>query len=240
MSFCGSSLQDALTFSGQLRAGRRVWTAAAAVFVLFLLSGPVAAREPPGKGDIAEVYRNKAAALCNFIYFVEWPQARAVAAPGKGSYVVAIIGEDPECDRLERDRGSLAEHMSVRIKRFGRYKEGLDIEACHTLFVCRSEGEHVESILERLKGKPVLTVADWPGFLRAGGMIELVKMEDTIQWKINQAPVKASGLHLSMQLMRNATAVVCIPEADCTREPGDRSKDADAAEGDAKGKAPGP
>lgn len=153
-------------------------------------------------------YELKAVYLYNFLHFVYWP----AAAGGSGSAPVGIgvVGESPFGSALaelqEQVRASGRGELVVR--EYGPYRPGLELQANSLLFVCASEQEHLPAILARLAGSPVLTVADLPGFLAAGGMIALVTGENgKVGWRINRSAVQRAGLTVSAKLLQMALPV---------------------------------
>jgi len=58
--------------------------------------------------------------------------------------------------------------------------------------------------MAEVKGKPVLTVADMDGFLRAGGVINFVLEGSKVRFLIDQEAAGRSGLQISSKLMRLA------------------------------------
>ena len=102
--------------------------------------------------------------------------------------VIGILGKDPFGNAFEPLQNRLVRDRRVVIRRF----DGLDafadaeghlpsrhprferIQNCHVLFLCRSETEHLAALLRPLRKHSVLTVADAPGFLEAGGIVNVV------------------------------------------------------------------
>jgi hypothetical protein len=83
-----------------------------------------------------------------------------------------------------------------------RSSELRDLLDCQVLFICRSEEKNLPRILERLRGKPVLTISELPGFNNAGGMIEFKKKTDTVRFGINAAAARDAGLKISSKLLK--------------------------------------
>ncbi len=204
--------------------------------VLLVLCGIVNSGETGGHmqtagGRQATEYEIKAVYLYNFLLFVEWPEPDDDEKEDSGStgnidsdrpVIIGIVGKDPFGKSFREVEGKPAKagKRRLEIKRFGRYRKNTDLSGCDLLFVCQSERKYFPEILRPLKGKPVLTVGDWGGFLEAGGMINLVKAKNRIRWEINRTPVKKTQLKMSAQLLRNATRVVEIPKIEENRPAG--------------------
>ena len=129
-----------------------------AIFLIFGLglmlfsSGLNAARGEP----VSHEYPLKAVFLFNFAQFTAWP-TNAFDAPD-APLVIGILGNDPFgalLDDVVRD-----EIVNGRKFVVERYQHVKDIKACHILFICQSETQHMDKIVTALKGKSILTVSD--------------------------------------------------------------------------------
>jgi hypothetical protein len=70
------------------------------------------------------------------------------------------------------------------------------------LFICRSEEKNIRRILDQLRGKPILTISEIPGFIEQGGIIEFKKRTDTVRFGINPAAARDAGLKISSKLLK--------------------------------------
>lgn len=156
----------------------------------------------------AQEYELKAVYLYNFTQFVQWPESKRPSADG--AMVIGIVGESPFGDALKKLQENVRKNgmKSIRIVNYGQYREGIDIDACHLLFVSASEKKNFKKIIADLKDAPVLTVADTGSFLSAGGMIDLVQSKGKIRWMINRIAANRAGLRLSAQLLSIAIKVM--------------------------------
>jgi hypothetical protein len=100
------------------------------------------------------------------------------------------------------------EKRILRIRAIPANAEAAELAKCDVLFIAASEKAGAGRILAKLGTQPVITVADFDGFLEAGGMFNLILVENRVRWEINQAPIKASGLVCSSQLYRLAVRVM--------------------------------
>ncbi len=171
----------------------------------------------------ATEYDIKAAYLYNFVLFVQWPESNippSTAADDK-TFTIGIIGKDPFGNSFKDVEGKLLRYKKKKlvIKRYGPYRKTLGLGKCQVIFISSSEKQNLRTILARLKGKPVLTIAETPNFLKAGGMIRFVEKQKKIRWEINQTPVKKADLKFNSQLLRNAVRVVQIPKLPQRKNP---------------------
>jgi hypothetical protein len=148
-------------------------------------------------------YDLKAVFLFNFAQFVEWP---AEAFPDAGApLVIGVLGSDPFGAALDQTvRGEMANGHPFLIKRYADINE---VSGCHILFISRSETAHLGQIVDRLRGRNILTVSDADDFAERGGMILFVTENNRIRLKINVAAAKAAKLSLSSKLLRPAEIV---------------------------------
>jgi hypothetical protein len=158
-------------------------------------SGPVCAA--PTTAQVEAVF------LFNFSQFVEWP-SQAFADPGS-PIVICVLGSDPFGATLDEVvRGEVVKGRPLAVRRFKHIEELTD---CQILFVSRSERERLQPILEKLKGRNILTVSDFEEFAGEGGVICFVLVDNKIRLRVNLGAAKAAGLTLSSKLLRPAQLV---------------------------------
>ena len=152
--------------------------------------------------DAAREYQIKATFLFNFTQFVEWP-AESFSSP-QSPAVIGILGKDPFGQYLEQaiTGESLNKHPLI-IKRFNSVEE---INNCHILFIGPGKNK-TEDVLQKLKGKSILTVSDAGSFTKLGGMIRLYTKNDKINIQINLEAAKAENLAISSKLLKLAEIV---------------------------------
>lgn len=148
-------------------------------------------------------YQVKAVFLFNFTQFVEWPQH--AFAEVRSPVVVGVLGNDPFSTYLDKIvKGEQMNGHPLVIKRYRRVEE---IESCHILFISQSEQYRLRRVLNKLQGRPILTVGDMAGFAEAGGMIQFYTNENKIRFQINLESVRSSALNISSKLLRLAEIV---------------------------------
>ncbi len=169
------------------------------------------ARATPAPKQPAE-YEIKAAFLYRFLFFIKWP-GDTDGDDNSAPVVIGIVGRDPFDNAFAEieDLPKGPANRVVEIRRLGPYQPTLDLEACDLLFVSRSARGDVPAIAKRLSGRPVLLVADHPGFIEAGGMINLVLQDRLVRWEINRTAITYAGLRPQAQLLRNAVRIVDKP-----------------------------
>jgi len=153
----------------------------------------------PAPAQVPREYDMKAVFLYNFVTFTDWPP-EAFSAPDS-PYVIGVIGADPFGNALdEMVNGEQIKGRLLVVRRFVRVE---DAARCHILFISASEARRLKDILERVRGRPVLTVGDLPGFAQAGGGIAFTPTAQ-IGLVINPAALHQARLAISAKLLRLA------------------------------------
>ncbi len=152
----------------------------------------------PAWSDAMPEYRIKAAFLYNFATFTEWPVEVGERLN------LCIYGSDPFGVYLNELQGKQVggSHLSIRRER------NLDrLEDCQVVFIARSANDDLLPIVNRLRGKPVLTVADSPDAARQGVALNMDTRQNKVTFEANLGAARGNGLTLSSKLLRLATKV---------------------------------
>ena len=144
--------------------------------------------------EASREYTIKAAYVYRIAQFVEWPENGSAATP----LGVCILGKDPFGSAID-----YIEQKSARGRGFSlnRLASSESLGGCHMLFISASESERLESILDDLEGRSVLTVSDAAEFARCGGMVGLVNRQGKVGLEINRGAAEAAGLQISAKLL---------------------------------------
>lgn len=148
-------------------------------------------------------YQIKAAFLFNFTQFVEWPAGSFPTIQSRA--VIGILGANPFGNYLEETIAgeSINKHPLV-IQHFNSVD---DITNCQVLFINIQDKDQLQTIIEKLKGKNILTISDANGFSKLGGMIRLYTKNDKINIQVNLEAAKAEDLIISSKLLKLAEIV---------------------------------
>jgi hypothetical protein len=152
----------------------------------------------PAWADNSDEYRLKLAFLYNFVSFTEWP------ATVGNTLNVCVYGQDSFGDDLDKLQGRSVAGHTLTVRRT------ISLEAlanCQVVFIARPAINNLPRVLDSLRGKPVLTVADSPGANRQGVMLNMGMAQNRIQFEANLAGARDNGLVLSSKLLRLATEV---------------------------------
>jgi len=151
------------------------------------------------RADESAEYTLKAAFLYNFAIFASWPNQTA------DSFNLCIYGKDP----FSQDLDSLMRKKSVNERKIiiHRMSSPDHLNQCQLVFISRAAIGDLADVIDGLKDKPVLTVADSPGVSQQGVVLNMNVKDDKITFEANLTMARKAGLSLSSQLLRLATKI---------------------------------
>jgi hypothetical protein len=163
-----------------------------------LLLGALAAAIPGQAADPTE-YQLKAAFIYNFALFTEWP------AEVGGTLKLCVHGRDPFGPELDQLEGQAVHLRRISIERRPRPEM---LKTCQIVFIPRSAAGELPATIERLRGAPVLTVAESAGATAQGAMLNMTVTGGKVTFAANVKSAQQSRLGLSSKLLKLATEVV--------------------------------
>jgi len=142
----------------------------------------------------------KAAMLCNFVQFVEWPSD---AYPSSDApLTIAVLNPNPfgeVLDQLAHGK-SVAGHPIVV-----RHVDSVDdIQGCQAVFVPASRNNDLDAIMHRIEGKPVLSIGETDSFPWAGGILRFYTEDNKLRFEVNAEAASHARLTISSKLMKLA------------------------------------
>jgi len=178
-----------------------------AILVAALAAAFLVSAAPVAQGQAAREHEVKAAFLYNFTKFVEWP---ADAFPdGRAPIIIAVLGPDPFGRTLDDIvAGKQVNGRPLVIKRLAGSRE---LERCHVLFVSPQKATEFTRLLPSIAGQPTLTVGETDRFAEMGGMIQFVKRQRKVRFRINPMAASQAGLKISSRLLNLAEVVGPLP-----------------------------
>jgi len=171
--------------------------AALVLSVIALLIVPENSAQPLSSPTDSQV---EAAYLYKFGAFVTWPNP----APDD-QFAICVLGRDPFEHTL--DATIAGEAIGGKKLIATRISSPQEASQCRILFISSSEESRLKPVLVALNKIPVLTVSDIPDFADRGGMIQFVLDNGRVRFQVNLASAEQSGLVLSSQLLKVASAV---------------------------------
>lgn len=188
--------------AGRGRRLRRFWLGAGLVAVAALGAGPEAASGEAARPAVHDEYAVKAAIMYNIVKFTRWPEA---AYPGPSAPLrLCVFGGDPFGRTLDKLAGRRAAGRPIVVDRPGGVEQA---GRCHVLFIAGIEPDAMGRLLNHLSERPVLTIADLPGFDQASGIISLRTVSDRVRFRINLGAADKAGLTFSSKLLALADAL---------------------------------
>lgn len=175
----------------------RTWTAALIAFCIALSPRVLAAAEPE-----SVEYAVKAAYLCKFGSYVEWPST-AFASPSS-PINLCVVGADPFGAAL--DAAARGQGIGVRAISILRFKTLTQNSGCHILYIHGSETQRPGPVIAGLRNSGVLTVTDAQGPADAG-IINFVIKDNRVRFDIDEEAAAQNGLAISSRLLSLALNV---------------------------------
>ncbi len=142
-------------------------------------------------------YEVKAAYIFNFAKFIDWPQGSGTSAD---TISLAIYGDDPFGIILEKTM--VGRQVKGKYWKIIRIKQITGNENFNIVFISGRGPYEALKIVEKLHGKPILTIGDEiEGFCEFGGMVNFTPQFSSQQFEINNEVAKAAKLIISPKLL---------------------------------------
>jgi len=208
------------------RSDPRRWLGLWLAWGVVLVAGPGLPLHADEASD--REYKVKVAFVYNFLKFIAGGRfgpaeetAGAPADPNK-TLVVGVLGKVPSQESFADLQGKLVKDKRIAIRYFksladcedaekkipAQHPQSKDMGRCHVLFVCPSEKSFLPRLLPPLQRDGVLLVGDTPGFLEAGGVINLLIEEKKVRFEVNLAAAAREKLQIRSSLLRLAVRTV--------------------------------
>ena len=155
---------------------------------------------PPKLAHAAQLteYQLKAAFIYNFAVFTEWPAD--VGTPLN----LCILGPDPFGDEINDLQGKAIGNRTLAVL---RKTTSQPISGCHIVFITAQAYRNLPRVLDEIRDRPILTVADSEGAAKRGVALNMAVAQNRVTFEASQAAARASRLTLSSKLLRLATEV---------------------------------
>jgi hypothetical protein len=181
-----------------IRARRAAWLALIAACLA--AAGPRARAQRPGGVSESAV---KAAFVCKFAAYVEWPPL-AFAQPGS-PIVIGVLASAPMADEVAHAAsGQAIEGRPLAVRRLA---PGESLAGLHVLYVARTHAARLPELLAAARTRPILTVTESDGG-EAMGMINFVVVDNKVRFDITPHLAEASELRVSARMLGVARRVV--------------------------------
>lgn len=145
----------------------------------------------------------KALFLYNFANFVEWP--KSAFKNNQSPINMCLLGDVPFSGFLKAVNGTLIGNRSLQVSK----SESPDLlpDHCHMLFVGNDLKSDINSYIKRGRYLYVLSIGEQDGFIENGGMVNIFRASDRVQFDIDLNRVSAQGLHINSDLLSLARKI---------------------------------
>ena len=151
-----------------------------------------------------KVYKIKAAYMYNFLKSVTWPDAKFAGA--EAPIQITILGKDPFGSLLDKTlEGKTIGGHPIKITRVAEL--GAQVTDAHLLFVCESAKSDAASVLAAVANSNVLTVGDFAGFAKDGGILNFAEVDGKLRFEYSEQAATGGGLSVSSKLAAAAILV---------------------------------
>ena len=170
---------------------------------ILLLSLSVIAGSTYAEDDAFAEYQIKALFLYNFANFVEWPK-EAFSGP-REDISMCLYGNVPFGGFLDTVAGTLIGDRKLVIR---RTQEISDIkEGCHILFVGEDQKVRLPTFWNEIKYIYVLSIGEEEEFTDRGGIVNIMRTTDQVQFEINISNALENGLFIGSDILSLAREI---------------------------------
>lgn len=148
-------------------------------------------------------YQIKALFLYNFANFVEWPKD-AFSSPEE-SIRMCLFGDVPFGGFLDAVDGTLIGDRELTIARTDTIEEIR--KGCHILFVGEDKKVQLPTFWNEFKYVYVLSIGEEQGFTERGGIVNIMRTTDQVQFEINLSNALDKGLFISSDVLSLAREI---------------------------------
>lgn len=166
-----------------------------AIVALILFSSSLALGD-----DAPQVYRVKANYLINLPLFAELPSRGQSCS----AFTICLIGDTPLDTLLDTMKGKQIKKRPLVIRAVTDISE---MECCQVLFIASTERYRLQPLLAEAARRGILTISDMRDFVRQGGMIGLVTVNNRITYELNQSAAHRASISFDTQLLKLANDV---------------------------------
>jgi hypothetical protein len=154
----------------------------------------------PSNASEAEI---KAAFLCKFGNYIEWPPATAPA--DAGTFGIAIAGSEAEADVLQRvAAGTRVNGHPIRVHRLAAGEAPQDERI---IYVTQAQAARAPELAAAATERGMLLVTDAGGTGQPGGMVTFVIEDNKVRFDVDVAEAATARLKVSGRLLSVARRV---------------------------------
>jgi len=164
------------------------------LFLIVIQSGLVQAEDVPLE------YRIKSNYLLNIPLFVEFQSLEQNIS----SFTICVVGDTPIASILSESKGKQIKKRPVVISRIHDISQ---LGKCQVVFIASSEQYRLQKLLTAANRLGILTISDMRGFVKQGGMINLLIVNGRVTFDLNQTAANNASISFGTQLLKLANDV---------------------------------
>lgn len=132
--------------------------------------------------------------LYNFMKYVEWPTS-------EGDFVIGVVGDSPVKKELqELAKTKKAKGRPIVVINIANPGDAL---LCSMVYIPTAKSAELKPIIEKVKGKSVLIVAEREGLAKKGaGISFVIDDDDAIKFDINKSALESHSLKVASMLVK--------------------------------------
>lgn len=139
----------------------------------------------------------KAAFIYQFTKFIVWPDASFESK--KSPFVICVVGDD--CIVASLRSTVSGKRINGRAYEVRHVKSVQEIPKCHVLLRATSKDDSDTTCVDRYGGAGILTICDFKGFTRSGGILRLYEGKHLLEMEINVDAAARAELAISSKLL---------------------------------------
>lgn len=132
--------------------------------------------------------------LYNFMKYVEWPD-------NEGDFVIGVVGESP----VKKELQELAKTKKAKGRQIVVISIATPTDAllCNMVYIPTSKSSELKALLEKVKDKSILIVAEREGMAKRGaGISFVIDDDDALKFDINKSVIDSHSLKIASMLIK--------------------------------------
>lgn len=144
----------------------------------------------------------KAALIYDFLKYTNW--SANILAKSHDNIQLCLLGDGTFDSDLYLLKGRMVQQYNIIIVPAKSIAETGD---CSLIFIHRDQEDILPQLLQHINGKQILTISDIDQFTSQGGMVEIHKQNNHIEFYINRRALDQAGLSIQNRLLKLARPI---------------------------------
>lgn len=142
-----------------------------------------------------EEYKAKSIFIFSVCKFTTWPEDsnREASDP----FIISVLGKLPHGSQIFIPKGKTIANRTIVLKSIKKLEQ---INGSNVLFITSSENHRIQTILDYVGNKSILTVGDTEGYAQKGVIINFFIDNKQLRFEINPDSIKKAKLAIHSQL----------------------------------------